>query len=90
MNSRVKILYTNITSCTINNDYGSNWFDLRRGVSQGCPLSGLLFVFAVEILFIAVRASSDIKGILIANRARNQTYVIRGRYYSLFQGYILA
>ena len=48
--SWVKILYTNITSCTINNGYTSNWFELHRGVRQGCPLSGLLFVLAVEIL----------------------------------------
>ena len=67
-NSWVKILYTNITSCTINNGYASNWFELHRGVRQGCPLSGLLFVLAVEILSIAIRASRDIKGIQIANR----------------------
>ena len=64
----VKILYTNITSCTINNGYASNWFELHRGVRQGCPLSGLLFVLAVEILSIAIRASRDIKGIQIADR----------------------
>ena len=66
--SWVKILYTNITSCTINNGYASNWFELHRGVRQGCPLSGLLFVLAVEILSIDIRASGDIKGIQIANR----------------------
>ena len=38
--SWVKILNTNITSCTINNGYASNWFELHRGVRQGCPLSG--------------------------------------------------
>ena len=31
-------------------------------------MSGLLFVLAIEILFIAVRVSRDIKGIQIANR----------------------
>ena len=66
--SWIKILYTNITSCTINNGYASNWFELHRGVRQGCPLSGLLFVLAVEILSIAIRASRDIKGIQIADR----------------------
>ena len=68
--SWVKILYTNITSCTINNGYASNWFELHRGVRhvQGCPLSGLMFVLAVEILSIAIRASRDIKGIQIADR----------------------
>ena len=31
-------------------------------------MSGLLFVLAVEILSVAIRASGDIKGIQIANR----------------------
>ena len=66
--SWVKILYTNTTSCTINNGYASNWFELHHDVTQGCPVSGLLFVLAVEILSIAIRASRDIKGIQIANR----------------------
>ena len=61
-------MYTNITSCTINNGYASNWFELHRGVRQGCPLSGLLFVLAAEILSTAIRASRDIKGIQLANR----------------------
>ena len=58
--SWVKILYTDITSCTINNGY-ANWFELHRVVRQGCPLSGLLFVLAVEILCVAIRASGDIR-----------------------------
>ena len=66
--SWVKILYTNITSCTINNGYASNWFELHRDVRQGCSLSGLLFVLAVEILSVAIRASRDIKEIQIGNR----------------------
>ena len=61
-------MYTTITSCTINNGYASNWSELHRGVRQSCPLSGLLFVLAVEILSIAIRASRDIKGIQIAKR----------------------
>ena len=52
----------------MNNGYASNWFELHRGVREGCPLSGLLFVSAVEILSIAIRASREIKGIQIANR----------------------
>ena len=46
----VRILYSNISSYTTNNGYASSWFKLERGVRQGCPLSGLLFVLAVETL----------------------------------------
>ena len=61
-------MYANITRCTINNGYASNWFELQRGVRQGCPLSGLLFALAVETLSIAIRTSRDITGMQIANR----------------------
>ena len=40
--SWMKLLYSNITSCTINNGYLSSNFELSRGISHGCPISGLL------------------------------------------------
>ena len=64
----VRILYSNISSCTINNEYASSWFKLERGVRQGCPLSGLLFVLAVETLSARIRSCKEIKGIQAANR----------------------
>ena len=41
--SWVKTLYTNISSCILNNGFASEPFTLERGVRQSCPLSGLLF-----------------------------------------------
>ena len=64
----VKTLYNNISSCTINNGYALRWFELKRGVRQGCPLSGLLFVLAVELLSCSINASTDIVGIKVANK----------------------
>ena len=65
----VRILYSNISSCTINYGYASSWFKLlERGVRQGCPLSGLLFVLAVETLSARIRSCKEIKGIQAANR----------------------
>ena len=64
----IKTLYTNIYGCTINNSFASSWFELARGVRQGCPLSGLLFVLAVEILSTSIRASNDIEGIQVRNK----------------------
>ena len=64
----IRTLYNNISSCTINNGYASKPFTLKRGVRQGCPLSGLLFILAGEALSCAIRSRSDIRGILVANK----------------------
>ena len=58
----------NISNCTINNGYATRPFTVKRGVSQGCPLSGLLFALAVEALSRAIRSCSDITGIQIGNK----------------------
>ena len=42
------ILYHQVSSCVLNNGHASEFFPLQRGVRQGCPLSGLLFVIGIE------------------------------------------
>ena len=64
----MKILYTNISSCSINNGFASEPFTLKRGVRQGCPLSGLLFILAAELLSCSIRANDHIKGIRVSNK----------------------
>ena len=49
--------------------YGANigTFDIQRSVWQGCPLSMLLYVIAIEILSLYIRKNTNIKGIKIPN-----------------------
>ena len=59
------MFYKDISSCVTNNGLASKHFYLERGVRQGCPLSGILFVIAIELLAQSIRRSKDIKGINI-------------------------
>ena len=64
----VRVFYNNISSCVLNNGFASEHFSLFRGVRQGCPLSGALFVLGIEILGNAIRRSTNIRGIDITPR----------------------
>ena len=56
-------MYTDISSCVINNGFTTSYFKLKCGVRQGCPLSALLFIMAAETLAISIRKNKNIKGI---------------------------
>ena len=56
----VKMLYNDIQICVINNGKSSQFFNLHRGIRQGCCLSALLFIIVVEYLSTDIR---DNKGI---------------------------
>ena len=64
----IQTFYTNISSCVVNDGFSSEFFSLQRGVRQGCPLSGLLFVLAVEPLAHQIRINQSIKGLENGNK----------------------
>ena len=64
----VHTFYHNISSCIVNNGHASEFISLKRGVRQGCPLSGMLFILAVEPLAIQIRTSKSIKGLKNGNK----------------------
>ena len=72
----IHTFYSNITSFVMNNGHASDVFQLYRGVRQGCPLSGLLFVLAIEVLAQAIRENVNIHGTLIGRICIVKTLVI--------------
>ena len=61
----VKILYTNTESTVLHNGFTNDFFQLSRGVRQGCPLSPYLFILGVELLATRIREDYSLGGIKI-------------------------
>ena len=87
LRSWVTLLYTGAQLTVANNGYTSEWFPCTRGTFQGSPLSGLLFILAVELLAIKIRCSQNIHGIVISGQevkfsqyADDGTLFLRNRY----------
>ena len=72
----VKILYTKPEAILRNNGWLSESFNLGRGIRQGCPLSALLFIFAVEILAVKLRADTKISGYTLSYNDQKKTFKI--------------
>ena len=66
--SWVSAVYSNISSCILNNGFSTQMFDVCRGVRQGDPLSAYLFIIALELLLINIRNDNNMKGIMVENR----------------------
>ena len=54
-------------SYVINNGFLSKPINMSRGIFQGCPVSPFLFLFAIEILAIAVGSNDNIKDFKVGN-----------------------
>ena len=59
----IKRFYANSESCVTKNGFATPFYPLERGVRQGCPLSGILFVIGVELLASAIRSDKSINGL---------------------------
>lgn len=66
--SWVKLFYSDAKSCITNNGFHSDFFQIHRGVRQGCPLSPYLFILCIELLSNQVIRNEDIKGITIGEK----------------------
>jgi len=64
----IKVIYSDISNCVLNDGHATRHFSLGRGVRQGCPLSGILFVIGKEIFGRCHKRFNEIKGIEIDER----------------------
>jgi hypothetical protein len=67
----IKLLYNEPLACIKNNGHISENIQISRGIRQGCPVSGLLFVLAVEMLGIKIRTTPSLTGINIGNNNKH-------------------
>ena len=65
-----EIFYTNKELRIINHGYLSESIHPSRGVAQGCGISPLFFILGMEVLALAIRNCSDIKGISCGNTVK--------------------
>ena len=91
----VTLFYTDIQSCVTNLGFISNYFDLSRGLRQGCPLSSYIFIICAELLAISIRNNKLIKGINVGENvqvklsqyADDTTLILDGSKESLAQSF---
>ncbi|KAL9963239.1 hypothetical protein ACROYT_G032418 [Oculina patagonica] len=59
----ISIFYNGVQSAVINGGFLTNYFNISRGVRQGCPLSPLLFILAAELLAAKIRQEPNCRGL---------------------------
>ncbi len=60
-------------SCISNNGYLSEFFNVKKGVRQGCPLSAYIFIICIEILSRQINNNDNIKGLMLGGNELKQT-----------------
>ena len=58
----IKILYNDPSIIIKNNGWLSKPIKTERGIRQGCPISSLLFILAVEVMSVSIRNNPEIEG----------------------------
>ena len=65
----VDLLLYDRKCCVQNGGYLSDFFQMEKGVRQGCPISPLFFIITLELLARDIRKNELIKGLVFAERS---------------------
>ena len=60
-----QIFYSSKELHILNHGYLSESFSSERGVTQGCGISPLFFIFGIEVLALAIRDDPQIQGTVL-------------------------
>lgn len=76
----INILYTDTKIMIKNNGWLSEKENRCRGIRQGCPISALIFILAVEVLALNIKQSSNIRGFPLIDTQNNQKEIRIAQY----------
>ena len=62
----IRLLYQDAQLSVINDGVTSEWFPCERGTFQGSPISGMLFILAIELLANRIRRCKEVEGITVS------------------------
>ena len=68
----IKLMYTDVNSSVLINGWKTKTFEIGRGIRQGCPLSAMLFILAVEVLTDRIRKNDRIKGVIFGENEKQK------------------
>lgn len=71
----ITTFYNKINACVKCNNWISSNIAITRGIRQGCPVSALLFILAVEVMAINIRQNKNIKGIKLPGRSGEEAKI---------------
>lgn len=69
----ISLFYKNAKSCISNNGHLSDFFEVKKGVRQGCPLSAYIFILCIELLSRQINDNVDITGLSLGGNEIKQT-----------------
>ena len=69
----IQLFYSNPQNAIMNNGHMTDFFKVKRGVRQGCPLSPYIFIICIELLSYEVEHNNNIKGINIEGQDIKRT-----------------